>query len=663
MKFSSVLIANRGEIACRIMRTVNAMGLRTIAVYSDIDKDALHVKMADEAVHIGASPAASSYLDGAKILAAAKSSGPQAVHPGYGFLSENAEFAKACTDAGLVFIGPSPDVMEIMGDKAKAKRAMLAAGVVCIPGYQGADQSPMALRVAAKSIGFPLMVKAAAGGGGMGIRLVTDLQGLELAVNEAKNEAESAFGNGELILEKALIGARHIEVQVFADTHGNTIHLGERDCSVQRRNQKIIEEAPAPGLSSKLREAMGAAAVQVAEAVEYVGAGTVEFLLAGGDFFFLEMNTRLQVEHPVTEAITAQDLVDMQINVAQGLPLSLSQKDVQFEGHAIEARIYAEDPDVGFLPASGQVDVFIPGAGVRVDTGIVSSSAVPSDYDPLMAKIIAHGETREDARSQLLMALKNTTLFGVATNIGFLTQVLGDAGYQKGGVDTEFVNTHKEQFSRPEITQNILAQAVVVQFDLDFETSRKRSLFVNSPPTHWTSASIPSTPYQCLVEDIEYSFSITPNGVQDYQVQCGDDAWHVVLEERGAHKAVLNIDGRKHSLFYHSVSPSHLQIGVGGHVYDVHDKNKMFASDVSRANGTQNGGQVTAPMHGNMAEIFVGVGDIVKLGDRLGVLEAMKMRHEITAPLAGEVIEVFVAASEQVSSGAPILTIKPKAET
>jgi len=658
MTFSSVLIANRGEIACRIMRTASAMGLRTIAVYSDVDKDALHVKTADEAVHIGASPAAGSYLDSEKILAAAKSSGAQAVHPGYGFLSENAGFAQACTNAGLIFIGPSPDVMEIMGDKAKAKRAMLAAGVVCIPGYQDADQSTTALRAAAQSIGFPLMVKAAAGGGGMGMRKVADMQDFDLAVSEAKSEAESAFSNGDLILEKALVGARHIEVQVFADTHGNTIHLGERDCSVQRRNQKIIEEAPAVGLSKKLREAMGTAAVQVAEAVSYIGAGTVEFLLAGDDFFFLEMNTRLQVEHPVTEAITAEDLVEMQINVAQGLPLSLTQDDVQFGGHAIEARIYAEDPDAGFLPASGRVDVFIPSEGVRVDTGVASGSIVPSDYDPLIAKIIAHGDTREIARSNLLAALKDTALFGITTNIGFLTRVLADENYSKGGVDTEFVNTYKEQFTTPEITKDILAQAVAVQFDLDFETSRNKSLFADLPPTHWASATMPSTPYQCLVGENEYSFSVTPNGVRDTEIRCGDDIWHAVLNERTKHKAVLSIDGCKHSLFYQPVSPSHLQIRVGGHVYDVHDKNKMFAG----ASSTQNDGQVTAPMHGNMAEIFVKTGDIVAEGDRLGVLEAMKMRHEITAPLAGEVTEIFATAGEQISSGAPILTIKPKAD-
>jgi len=658
MKFSSVLIANRGEIACRIIRTAKDMGLRTIAVYSDADKDALHVSMADEAVHIGSTPAAQSYLNIENVLAAAKSSGAKAVHPGYGFLSENAEFAKECTDAGLVFIGPSPDVMDIMGDKAKAKRAMLAAGVVCIPGYQGADQSPMALRAAAKSIGFPLMVKAAAGGGGMGMRVVADVQDFEVAVSEAKNEAVSAFGNGDLILEKALVTARHIEVQVFADSHGNTIHLGERDCSVQRRNQKIIEEAPAVGLGHKLRTAIGATAVQVATVVDYVGAGTVEFLVEGGNYFFLEMNTRLQVEHPVTEAVTGHDLVEMQINVAQGLPLALSQEDVQFSGHALEARIYAEDPDAGFLPASGRVDVFAPDKNVRVDTGVVSGSVVPSEYDPLIAKIITHGATREIARSQLLAALKNTALFGIATNIGFLTQVLADETYRESGVDTGFVNAHKERFLKPEITKNILAQAVALWFDLDFEASRRKSLFPTMPPSHWASATMPSTPYQCQAGDDEYSFSVTPNGVRDTEIWCGDDSWHIVLGGRSDHKAVLSVEGRKQSLYFQLVSSSHLRIGAEGHVYDVYDKNKLFA-DVSRS---QNDGQIAAPMHGNMAEIFVKTGDIVTGGDRLGVLEAMKMRHEIVALMSGEVTEIFVSAGEQISSGAPLFTLKPKAD-
>ncbi len=663
MKFSSILIANRGEIACRIIRTAHAMGLRTVAVYSEADKDALHVRTADEAVYIGPSPATQSYLDMEKILAAAKSSGAQAVHPGYGFLSENAHFAKACTDAGLTFIGPSPEVMEIMGDKAKAKRAMLGAGVRCIPGYQDADQSISALRAAAKSIGFPLMVKALAGGGGMGMRLVTDLQDFEAAADQARSEAENAFGNGDLILEKALIGARHIEVQIFADAHGNTIHLGERDCSVQRRNQKIIEEAPAPGLSKKLRAAMGAAGVQVAKAVGYVGAGTVEFLLVGGEFFFLEMNTRLQVEHPVTEAITAEDLVEMQINVAQGLPLALMQKDVQFDGHAIEARIYAEDPDAGFLPASGRVDVFAVGENVRVDTGIVSGvvsgSVVPSDYDPLIAKIIAHGETRENARNKLLGALKDTALFGLTTNIGFLTKVLANENYINGSVDTGFVETHKERFTEPKFTKTVLAQALAVQFDLDFQTSRRKSLFANTPPTHWSSGTVLATPYQCLVSGDEFSFHVSPNGERSTQIGSGDDVWHIELIERTDHLAVLNIDGCKQSLFYYPVSKSHLQVGSGGHVYDIHDKNKIFAV----ADGEQNDGQVLALMHGNMAEIFVEVGDIVTRGDRLGVLEAMKMRHEITAQCSGEVAEIFTVAGEQINSGEALFKITPKADT
>ena len=659
MKFSSILIVNRGEIACRIIHTASYMGLRTIAVYSDADKDALHVKLADEAVHIGASPAVQSYLDIEKILGAAKQTGAEAIHPGYGFLSENADFVRACDKAGLVFIGPPPDAMEIMGDKAKAKRAMMKADVICIPGYHGADQSPMALRVAAKSIGFPLMVKAAAGGGGMGMRLVADLQDFEAATAQASSEAGNAFGNGDLILEKAMSAARHIEVQIFADTHGNTIHIGERDCSVQRRHQKVIEEAPAPGLSKKLRAAMGAAAVKVAQAVNYVGAGTVEFLVDGDDFFFLEMNTRLQVEHAVTESITGDDLVEMQINVAQGFPLSLSQGDVQFYGHAIEARIYAEDPDAGFLPSSGRVDIFAADKMVRVDTGIASGSNVPADYDPLIAKIIAHGDSREIARSNLLSALQNTALFGLTTNIGFLTQVLRHADYIDGGVDTSFITAHKDQFLAPNITPDKLAQAIAIQFDIDFEASCNKALFPQMPPSHWASATMPTTPFHCVIDADTYVFNVKPNDVRDYQVQCGDNIWHVILKERSAHEAHLNIDGRKQSLFYHGVSPSHLQIGSAGQVYDIHFQNKMFAL----GNAEQNDGQVLAPMHGNLAEIFVKTRDVIRAGEPLAILEAMKMRHEITAMIDGIVEEIFANAGEQISSGAPILTIKPKAET
>ncbi|MEM8660689.1 MAG: biotin carboxylase N-terminal domain-containing protein, partial [Pseudomonadota bacterium] len=400
-QFTSVLIANRGEIACRVIRTAKAQGYRTVAVYSEADASAPHIKLADEAVCIGPSPVNESYLVQDNILKAAASSGAGAVHPGYGFLSENADFARACEAAGLVFIGPSADAIHLMGNKAEAKRRMIEADVPCVPGYEGEDQSDATLLAEGERIGPPLMVKAAAGGGGRGMRLVHDIEELGNAIQLARAEAESAFGSGELILEKAIIRPRHVELQVFADSQGNTVHLGERDCSVQRRHQKVVEEAPCPVMTDSLREQMGAAAVAAAQSINYRGAGTVEFLLdEQGEFYFLEMNTRLQVEHPVTELITGLDLVALQLQVAQGEPLGFDQSDVELQGHAIEVRLYTEDPAQDFLPTSGPIDLWAPpaGTGVRVDDGIATGQEISPFYDPMVAKIIASGPTREIAR-------------------------------------------------------------------------------------------------------------------------------------------------------------------------------------------------------------------------------------------------------------------------
>ncbi len=393
--FDSVLVANRGEIALRVMRSARQLGFRTIAVYSEPDADAPHVRLADEAVLIGAAPAGESYLNAEKILAAARSTGAQAIHPGYGFLSENAAFARACEEAGLVFIGPGPEAIETMGNKAAAKRLMLEAGVPCIPGYQSHEQPDAALIAAAREIGFPLMVKAVAGGGGRGMRLVAAMEELPAALASARSEAENAFGSGELILERAVLRPRHVEIQVFGDQQGNVIHLGERDCSVQRRHQKVVEESPCPVMTTELREAMGQAAVNAARSIDYVGAGTVEFLLdADNNFYFLEMNTRLQVEHPVTEMVTGQDLVALQFHVARGCELPLSQADVVLSGHAIEVRLYAEDTGNDFLPATGTAQVWRPpsGEGVRVDHGLRQGQDISPFYDPLIAKIIACGD-------------------------------------------------------------------------------------------------------------------------------------------------------------------------------------------------------------------------------------------------------------------------------
>ncbi|HSS82544.1 MAG TPA: biotin carboxylase N-terminal domain-containing protein, partial [Reyranella sp.] len=419
MTFSKILVANRGEIAWRVMRTARAMGYRTVAAYSDADKDAPHVCFADEAVRIGPPPVGESYLSIDRILEAAHKSGVDAIHPGYGFLSENEAFATACENAGLVFIGPPPAAIAAMGNKAAAKRRMIDAGVPCVPGYQGPDQSDANLAKEARKIGLPAMVKAAAGGGGRGMRLVERDADLLEAIRTARAEAESAFGSGELILEKAVVDARHVEIQVFADAHGNAIHLGERDCSVQRRHQKVIEEAPSPAVNADLRNRMGAAAVAAARTIGYRSAGTVEFLLgADGAFYFLEMNTRLQVEHPVTEAITGQDLVAWQLKVAAGEKLPLTQEQVRFSGHAIEVRLYAEDAYAGFLPQTGRIDVWRPatGPGIRVDHGMKDGLAISPFYDPMIAKVIAHGANREEARTRLVQALRDTVVLGPITN-------------------------------------------------------------------------------------------------------------------------------------------------------------------------------------------------------------------------------------------------------
>ncbi len=443
--FSKILVANRGEIACRIMKTAKQMGIETVAVYSEADANAPHKKMADEVIAIGPSPAPESYLAIDKIIKAAKSTGAEAIHPGYGFLSENADFARACTDAGLIFIGPSAEAITLMGNKAEAKRYMIKAGVPCIPGYEGEDQSDTAFEAEAEKIGFPVMVKAAGGGGGRGMRLVSKPERLINALTAARSEAERSFGSAELILEKAILEPRHIEIQVFADGQGNVVHMGERDCSIQRRHQKVIEEAPSPAVSEELRARMGATAVAATKSIDYSGAGTFEFLLSQeGEYYFLEMNTRLQVEHPVTECITGLDLVDWQLKVAAGEPLPLSQEQISFSGHAIEARLYSEDPYKGFLPKTGILSNWqeAEGLGIRTDHGLESGYEVSPYYDAMIAKVIGFGNSREAARRNLHSALKNTVDDGLTTNRRFLMSCLSHDAFRKGEATTAFIETY-----------------------------------------------------------------------------------------------------------------------------------------------------------------------------------------------------------------------------
>ena len=655
--FTSLLIANRGEIACRVMRTAKAMGLRTIAVYSEADADAPHVAMADEAVLIGPAPVAESYLNAARIIEAAQTAGAEAVHPGYGFLSENAGFARACAEAGLVFIGPPPDAIDLMGDKAKAKRRMIEAGVPCVPGYQGEDQSDATLIKAAAEIGFPIMVKAAAGGGGRGMRLVEREADLAAAIGAARSEAENAFGSGELILERAIIQPRHVEIQVFADARGHAIHLGERDCSVQRRHQKVLEEAPCPVMTPELRETMGAAAVKAARDIDYVGAGTVEFLLdASGAFYFLEMNTRLQVEHPVTEMVTGLDLVALQIRIAQGEPLALQQADIALDGHAIEARLYAEDVGEGFLPASGPVDHWRPAAGdgVRIDAGIASGGAVSPFYDPMLAKVIAHGATREEARRKLIGALKQTALFGIATNKAFLVDALSRPAFAQGEATTAFIAEafDDEALQPASLDARSAACAAVLLYLNDRDAAARQALNLAAPLFNWSSATPIETPYRLECRDQAIDVALTPTGPASYAARIGDETLPVRIIERNAHAALLAVNDMRVATLYNPKEAG-IQITLDGRDFDIVNRNALFASKDDDAGA----GAVTAPMHGALVDIFVAKGQTVAKGDRLAVLEAMKMQHELTAAIDGDITAIHFDAGAQIPANAVIMEI------
>jgi len=662
-KFSSILIANRGEIACRVIRTAKAQGYRTVAVYSDADAGAPHVKMADEAIFIGPSPVNESYLVQEKIIEAARISGAQAVHPGYGFLSENADFAVACEAAGLIFIGPSPDAIHLMGNKAEAKRRMLDAKVPCVPGYEGADQSDRVLIAEGEKINAPLMVKAAAGGGGRGMRLVNDVAELVNAIKLARAEAESAFGNGELILEKAIVRPRHVEVQVFADTQGNTIHLGERDCSVQRRHQKVIEEAPCPVMTDTLRAEMGAAAVAAAKSIHYRGAGTVEFLLdEKGNFYFLEMNTRLQVEHPVTELITGLDLVALQLQVAQGEPLGLNQKDITLTGHAIEARLYTEDPAQNFLPSSGSIDLWSPasGVGVRIDSGICTGQEISPFYDPMVAKVIAHGPTRDIARLRLIEALNATVLFGATHNSDFLVACLEKRCFAEGQATTAFIAEEfaEGETSSPEPDFTDSAVAAALQLSLEYEELYDRAVIVAPQLRNWASASpLISRKKYTHSEVTTHDLSVTPLSDKLYKVFNADNEVSVELISTEGTTAHISIDGMQHTVRYMTprVGKIYLSINSRTNVYE----------DQIRLDGQQDevdgSGKVVAPMHGLLLEIRVSAGDKVASGQTLAVLEAMKMHYEIVADASGTVTEVLVEPNNQVAADDLLIDIDTEA--
>ncbi|WP_237214130.1 acetyl-CoA carboxylase biotin carboxylase subunit [Falsiroseomonas oryziterrae] len=662
MSFSSLLIANRGEIACRVIRTARRMGLRTVAVFSDADANAMHVAMADAAIRIGPAPARDSYLSIPAILDAARATGAEAIHPGYGFLSENADFAEACAAAGLVFVGPPPSAIRAMGSKAAAKALMEKAGVPLVPGYHGEDQSDATLRAAASRIGFPILVKASAGGGGKGMKIARDAAELEEAIALARGEAASAFGDDRLLLERYLTKPRHIEIQVFADTQGNVVSLFERDCSIQRRHQKVVEEAPAPGMTPERRAAMGKAACDAARAIGYVGAGTVEFIVDAGSlpdaegntFAFMEMNTRLQVEHPVTEAITGLDLVEWQLRVAAGEPLPLAQDVLRIAGHAIEVRLYAEDPSRDFSPSVGTLKhLALPaGAGIRVDAGVRPCDTIPIHYDPMIAKLIAHGADREEARRRLLRALHATEVAGVRTNLPLLRAIVAHPAFAAADLDTGFI-AH-----RPEV---LVPAGAAPRAALAAATLR---LLRDEPVT---DPADPHSPW-----GLANAWRLNGEGWQDLTLLDGEQA-HVIRAHLGGATMLalpdgparvetarwagdtltLTLDGVAHRAVVLREGDA-ISVILDGATHELRHRDPRAPS--GQADST--GGRVVAPMPGRVLQVLVAPGDRVERGAVLLVIEAMKVQMRITAPTDGAVVAIRCAAGDLVEDGAELVTLE-----
>jgi geranyl-CoA carboxylase alpha subunit len=630
------------------MRTAHELGYRTVAVYSEVDRGMPHTLLADTAVCIGPAPATQSYLDFERVLDAARRTGAGAIHPGYGFLSENEAFAKVCAASSVTFIGPPPEAIRLMGDKAVAKRIMIEAGVSCIPGYDGEDQHLEVLRREGERIGYPVMVKAVAGGGGKGIRLVENRAQLADAIHLARSEAEKSFANGQLMLEKAVRAPRHVEVQVFGDEHGGVVHLGDRDCSIQRRHQKVIEEAPAPGIDDAVRAAMGDAAVRAARAVAYVGAGTVEFLVeASGAFYFLEMNTRLQVEHPVTEMVTGLDLVEWQIRVAQGEPLPLRQHEIAVNGHAIEARLYAEDSAAGFLPQSGRIEHWLQpaGPGIRVDHGLHQGASISSWYDPMIAKVIAAGNDREEARRRLVRALQDQVVVGLPTNRSFLLECLGNLGFIEGKLSTDFIehNIPPIEGVSPPANETVALAGVLLW-------SRAAALQVRSL-RGWRSSGWTEQPLALRCGDWKSIVRISQSGT-GFRVQFADSHIDVeIISERpGWGRATLDGIDRNFQLTW---SSDELEIGVGGLPYTFSIWRKEGGgNDDARPT-------VRAPMPGIVRSVRVKQGDAVTRGDVLFIMEAMKMETMITAPCTGKVVALHCSADQQVPLRHLLAEIEP----
>jgi geranyl-CoA carboxylase alpha subunit len=647
-----ILIANRGEIACRIQRTAQALGYRTVAVFSDADADALHVKMADQAVHIGPAPVQQSYLNIPAILDAARRSGADAIHPGYGFLSENAEFARACELASLTFIGPNADAIELMGSKRLSKIAMLDAGVPCIAGYQGATQDDATLLREAERIGYPMMIKASAGGGGRGMRLVHCAEELPAQLRTARSEALNGFGSDELILEQALIDPRHVEVQVFGDQHGNLIYLGERDCSIQRRHQKVIEEAPCPVMTAELRQTMGEAALKAGRAVNYVGAGTVEFLLdKNGRFYFLEMNTRLQVEHPVTELITGLDLVAWQLQIAEGQPLPLTQEQVRLDGHAMEVRLYAEDPAQGFLPQTGRIEGWEPAQtpGIRIDHGLCEGQSISQFYDPMLGKLIAHGTSREEARRKLLRAVQDSVLLGVQSNQRVLAELLQHPQFISGEFGTGFI---PQYFSDHSCLHAYVptAEELAITAVLFYQAAAGKH---RASLKGWrNNASVPLH-YRLGLDEQDWTVQLLAEPEGTFKVQTLDRSLDLKLIAHDERSVTLAINGLRQRHAYRRDAD---QLWLFTHPGSLRLEDRTHAvidSQTSVSSGT-----LKAPMDGAIIDVLVSEGSPVTKGQLLMVLEAMKMEHPLKAGIDGVLQRVQVKVGDQVKNRQVLLQIE-----
>ncbi|MFM8898938.1 MAG: biotin carboxylase N-terminal domain-containing protein [Burkholderiales bacterium] len=690
--FKKILIANRGEIACRVAATARRLGIRTVAVYSDADAQAAHVRACDEAVHIGGSSPKESYLKADTILAAAKATGAQAVHPGYGFLSENEDFALACADAGIAFIGPPPSAIKAMGLKAESKRLMGAAGVPLVPGYHGADQDPALLQREADRIGYPVLIKASAGGGGKGMRIVNSAQEFAAALASCQREAINSFGDDAVLIERYVTRPRHIEIQVFGDTQGDVVYLFERDCSVQRRHQKVLEEAPAPGMSEARRREMGAAAVAAAKAVGYVGAGTVEFIAepvhnsTDGDlrFYFMEMNTRLQVEHPVTEAITGLDLVEWQLRVAAGQPLPLKQDDLRIHGHAIEARICAENPDAQFLPATGTLDVFrtppcsrFERSDVRVDAGVREGDAISPFYDSMIAKLIVWGADREQVLARMEAALAQTHIVGLHTNVAFLRRVVKSTAFSTADLDTALIERERAVlFDAPPLPLPLAAAAVVahhVQAEQALQTSdpwsrrdgwrlhggAQRRLHLNwqgqnevvtLERTHdgLTLLGIQNEHWPLLIRSLDAS---TPVRAEPVEAQVSRAT---LRQAQGERFDVFDVQlgNTRQTITVYAQGERYTVFGL-----DAQATVTEFDPIAHAGEGAAVGGRLTAPMPGKLIAFLAAPGQAVKQGQALAVMEAMKMEHTITAPRDGLVAELLYAVGDQVSEGEELLKL------